>query len=279
MHLTHLRCDAGAVLTAGIDLAAQPANTGLCVVDWNAGCVVRVAVNDPAAGDGELVEIITMAGMARVGIDAPFGWPDDFVEAVATHHAGGGWPEPPAGDAARRLRLRLRRTDLAVAEATGRWPMSVSADRIAVAAMRCSRLQHLVAGVTGPEGVDRTGTTGLLAETYPAASLGAWGQPATGYKGASPDAIDRRTASLAALIERSGLQAADDAMAAMRASDHLFDAFVCALIARAVVEGATAGPPPDDLGAARQEGWIHVLPADWSPPAGPDAAPVVRRER
>jgi hypothetical protein len=253
------------VLTAGIDLAAQPANTGLCVVDWGAGRIMRVAVNDPASGDAELVEIATMDGMARVGIDAPFGWPDDFVEAVAAHHAGAGWPEPPTGDASRRLRLRLRRTDLAVAEATGRWPMSVSSDRIAVAAMRCGRLQHLVAAAAGAPCVDRTGTAGVLAETYPAASLAAWGQAATGYKGASVDATNRRAASIAAVLERTRLHAEPDAVDAMRASDHLFDAFVCAVIARAVVEGVTGGPSPDDLAAARREGWIHVLPATWSP--------------
>jgi hypothetical protein len=255
------------MLTAGIDLAAQPVNTGICLVDWGAGAVAHVAVNDPAAGDLELVGMATGPGVARTGIDAPFGWPDDFVAAVRAHHDGEGWPDPADGDAARRLRLRLRRTDIAVAEATGRWPMSVSADRIAVAAMRCGRLQHLVAGATGSAAVDRTGMTGLLAETYPAASLAAWGLVPTGYKGTSADAVARRSASLETVFARTRLVADEHAVSSLRASDHLFDALLCAVIARAIVDGATVGPPPGDLEAARREGWIHVLPADWSPSA------------
>jgi hypothetical protein len=254
------------VLTAGIDLAAQPANTGICVIDWEARRVVRAVANDPGLGDDELVAVITDPAVERTGVDAPFGWPDEFVAAVRAHHDGAGWPEPEAGTSADpRQRMRLRRTDLVVAAETGRWPMSVSADRIAVAAMRCARLQWLVAGVAGASAVDRSGVSGRMAETYPAASLAAWALPATGYKGAGAEAVSRRATSLTGVLERTGLTADDEVVVRLAASDHIFDALVCAVVARAILDGATAGPPPDERDVARREGWIHWLPADWSP--------------
>ncbi|MCX4825028.1 DUF429 domain-containing protein [Streptomyces sp. NBC_01142] len=44
--------------------------------------------------------------------------------------------------------------------------------------------------------------------------------------------------------------------------DHL-DALVCALVARAVLVGATLWPrSPDERAAAGQEGWIHLPGTD-----------------
>ena len=40
--------------------------------------------------------------------------------------------------------------------------------------------------------------------------------------------------------------------------DNRLDAFVCALVARAVLTGATTRPSPEQLDAARREGWIHL---------------------
>lgn len=244
--------------TVGIDLAAQPVNTGMCVVDWSARVVAAVAANSTAGGDSELVDIMCEPGVAKVGIDAPFGWPDDFVEAIVAHHAGQHWPHTvDAADHRRRLRLRL--TDTVVAASTGRTPMSVSADRIAVAAMRCALLQQLVVERTGdPTTVDRSGTSGLVAEVYPAAALAVWGMDPTGYKGAGSIAHHRRDVIVDALVDRTGLGVDPTQRAAMTDSDHLLDAFICAVVAAAVADGATAGPTGSDHARARREGWIHV---------------------
>src|SRR5207253_2236918 len=69
--------------------------------------------------------------------------------------------------------LRFRATDFAVHERTGRWPLSVSSDLIAVPALRAARLfgAH-----------DRSGA-GVLVEVYPAAALRIWGFSTRGYKG------------------------------------------------------------------------------------------------
>jgi hypothetical protein len=56
------------VRTLGIDLAAQPANTSVCAIDWGPSAPVlsdlRAGVNDEA-----LLEAISEAD--KVGIDAP----------------------------------------------------------------------------------------------------------------------------------------------------------------------------------------------------------------
>jgi hypothetical protein len=57
----------------------------------------------------------------------------------------------------------------------------------------------------------------------------------------------------------------------MVASDHVLDAFVCALVARAVLDGATTPPSSDDWAVARREGWIHVPDPQWCGPGGRSA--------
>lgn len=250
--------------TVGIDLAAQPANTGWCVVDWAAHRVVEVSVNHSGpevGGDEELVSLVCSAGVGLAGIDTPLGWPDGFVEAIAAHHAGDRWPDDEGDPDGHRRRLRLRRTDALVGVATGRHPMSVSADRIAVAAMRGARLQQLIKERAGRDAVDRSGCSGLVAETYPAAALAVWGLAASGYKGTG--GTSARAELVDALVGRSGLVVTDDQRAAMVGSDHLLDAWVCALVARAVLDGGTTRPGPGDEAVARREGWIHVPDAGW----------------
>ena len=234
--------------TLGIDLAADPKRTGGCEVDWAAG---TVRLLPRPVTDDALVAAALAAD--RIGIDAPLGWPDGFVAAIAAHHQGEDWPvmgtEPPED----RVRLRFRRTDEAL-RADGPWPMSVSTDLIGVVALRAARLQQRLrdAGIE----VDRSGLTGRVAETYPAASLRAWGLPSRGYKGRGGAAA---CSELAAEVGAACGPLAEAVAGALHAcDDHSFDAFVCALLARAVALGRTIGPPPDQLDVARREGWIHI---------------------
>lgn len=119
--------------TLGIDLASQSANTAACQVRWSDGAAVvdlaRVDVDD-----GDLLELARRADV--VGIDCPFGWPEPFVRALALHHDLGSWPGPWNPEA---LRTNLcRRTDHFVIKTAPVRPLSVSADRIAMPAMRCA---------------------------------------------------------------------------------------------------------------------------------------------
>jgi hypothetical protein len=165
------------VLTVGVDLAAEPANTAVARIRWTDSSAevqaVAVGVDDPV-----VVEEITASDKA--GIDCPLGWPRRFVEFVAQHQAGAFVvPAEVAGKDWRR-QLALRETDLVIRSATGLIPFSVAADRIGLAAMRCAGLLARLAAAAAP--VDRSGA-GVVVEVYPAAALKQWGLTYRRYKG------------------------------------------------------------------------------------------------
>jgi hypothetical protein len=151
--------------------------------------------------------------------------------------------------------LRFRETDRQVRAATGRWPLSVSTDLIALPAMRAMALL-LRHGVT-----DRSGD-GRFYEVYPAASLRLWGIESGGHRG--PGAAGRRSRRtlLARLRERFAWL--DCPETAAEAPD-LVDALIASLTARCAAAGTTAPPPPALRTLARVEGWIHLPTAPPSP--------------
>jgi predicted nuclease with RNAse H fold len=217
------------VRTLGIDLASQPKDTGACVVDWTAGQAVgRLA---PGLLDDSALRC-RAAGADVVAIDAPLGWPDEFVAAVTRYHRGEPWP------ASDLLSLRYRLTDRTVASMTGVRPLSVSSDLIGVCAFRAARLRSMFPAV----------------EVYPAGALRVWGLPATGYKGVRGAPV--RSEIVAGLLRRCPWLTVDEA--ALLRRDHDLDALLCALVARAVATGRTHQPPPDAVQVAAREGWIHL---------------------
>lgn len=251
----------------GVDLAAQPETTG-CVVLQPAGANrwEAVELDGPATDD----RLVAAAGDVEViGLDTPLGWPVAFVEAIAAHQGFGTW----TGGVDRRP-LTHRVTDRIVA-ATGQGrPLSVSADRIASPAMRGALLQHRWATeVWGrPEGRDGSGR---LVETYPAASLRAWGVPAAGYKRSGAAAAAGASQVRTGIVEHLGATLAGwldlDAVAVRSvASDHVLDAVLCCLTVVASRAGTTGAPTTGaEVDAARVEGWIHVPTAplaDLGPP-------------
>jgi predicted nuclease with RNAse H fold len=239
------------VRTLGIDLASRPDKTGVCVLRWGEDEAVPERLEVGAADDA----LAALAGdVDAVGIDAPFGWPVDFADLVAGRMAAGPW------STALRDRLRFRRTDAHVRARTGRWPLSVSSDLIAVPAMRCVLLLERL-GVT-----DRSGD-GRVFETYPAAALSRWGLTARGYKGR--DGAAKREALVEALTRAAPwLRLSSAERARCVAEDDALDALVASLLARAAACGLTEPPPPEHRAAARTEGWIHLptgLLADLAP--------------
>ena len=234
--------------TVGVDLSANPAKTAVCELDWSEHWVRLLP---RPASDDEIVAAVASADIA--GFDVPLGWPDDFVAALVAHRDGTGWPPVTAPAPQDRVSLRFRRTDLVVTEAGAR-PLSVSSDRIGVAAMRGARIQALLAdaGVS----VDRSGSQGQVAEVYPAAALRAWGLPYRGYKGAANRAACSDVA--AALASKCGRLTGAIETALGGCDDDDLDAVVCALVAGAVRRGSTTRPSDDDRAAASREGWIHV---------------------
>jgi predicted nuclease with RNAse H fold len=242
------------VRTLGIDLSANPAKTGACDVDWAAGTVVLL---DRPTTDEQLVEAALSADM--VAIDVPLGWPDGFVDALVAHRDGVGWPPITTDPPEDRLPLRYRTTDVMI-RAGGAQPLSVSSDRIGVAAMRGARLQHLLGEANVP--VDRSGQTGRVVEAYPAAALRAWGLTSFGYKGVPNRAVCGQLRT--ELASQCGWLAAAAALCLDGCDDDALDAFVCAIVARAALAGMTTRPPDEHAGVARREGWIHVPTASLS---------------
>lgn len=85
-----------------------------------------------------------------------------------------------------RTELSYRRTDCVVKARTGSWPLSVSADKLGIVAMRCAVLQERFAiEAWSGERQPRDGS-GRLIESYPAAMLKILGLPFRSYKGDSP---------------------------------------------------------------------------------------------
>ena len=129
------------------------------------------------ANDDALLAAVSAAD--KVGIDVPFGWPTDFVAGIAEYTHTGIWPSGIAQPTTAPKYLQFRETDRFVHEKTGRWPLSVSSDRIAIPAMRAAALFSRLA--EQGEIVRRDGS-GKVVEVYPAAALRVWGFNADGYK-------------------------------------------------------------------------------------------------
>ncbi len=232
--------------TLGIDLAAADSNTGLCSIDWGPEGPTLLHL----AGRATNTEILEHAsGATKVGIDAPFGWPEAFVRALSAHHAGRPWQHPTDTDA--RRSLQRRRTDSHVHLRHGLVPLSVSSDRIAAPAMRCAWL-------LGQWGIDDRSGGQRFAEVYPAAALKAWRFSARGYKG-KKGAGARAEIVAGLLADLPSLCASQPRLPELCAEDdNVLDALICALIARAITLDLTEGPQAEDLPAAQVEGWIHV---------------------
>jgi predicted nuclease with RNAse H fold len=240
------------VRTVGIDLAAQPANTSACTVEWGPG---RPILSQLRSGLDDEALLEAIGGADKVAIDAPFGWPDDFVEAVTAHRNRAGWPGSGEDQDLYRFQLSFRATDRRLIEHGSRRPLSVSTDLIGVVAMRCAYLLDRLAAYGEP--VDRAGS-GKVIEAYPAPALSTWGLSAVGYK--SRAGAPRLLELLSSLEEGLGGIEMTVSQRELAGSDHnCFDALVCSLVARAAAQGLTQPPEPgNEADRATREGWIHL---------------------
>ncbi len=227
-----------AVITLGIDMSSQKKGTASCTVSWETD---RAIAAPPCLGcDDELLSE-KIAKAHAVGIDAPFGWPADFTAAV------GAW-NFDAWNNDLRIRLCFRETDRVVYETVGRWPLSVSTDRIALPAMRTFALlvRH---GVT-----DRSGDKKFY-EVYPAGSLNQWELTSRGYKKDTLDHKQARENIIDGLREKMPWLVVPDAYAT---TGHGLDALIASLTVRAAAQSRTLRATPEQAPRARLEGWIHL---------------------
>ncbi|WP_432507523.1 DUF429 domain-containing protein [Kineococcus arenarius] len=238
------------MITAGVDLATQPAKTGLAVIEWLPGRARLVQLR-LGATDQEIVEVALTAD--KVGIDCPLGWPDDFIDFITAHAAGR--LDLRAGESGDEMRRRLayRHTDRVLRQA-GSSPLSVAADRIGLTAMRVAVILEHLAAAGAP--VDRSGV-GVVAEVYPAASLKRWGLPHRQYK--REGNRQARAELVAALRRQVPWLDFSEHVPLCESSDDALDAVLAALTARAAALGRCELPPELEVPRARREGWI-LLP-------------------
>jgi hypothetical protein len=118
--------------------------------------------------------------------------------------------------------------------------------------------QDVAALANGSRKIDRAGRE-LVVEAYPAAALRQWGINPRGYKGKEQQT--RRHGLLAELLQRSGPYLALDRKQheLLVASDHVLDALLCALIARAALVDLLVEIPSGLRELAALEGWIAIL--------------------
>jgi hypothetical protein len=187
-----------------------------------------------------------------IGIDAPFGWPQPFVDFVG--RAPENSPRLGPWDEILRKQLSYRLTDHRVREDLRLVPLAVAADKIALPAMRC-------AGLLADLGViDRSGVNGVF-EVYPASALKAWGFPFREYKGSKAIAKEvLNTLFTKVCSSCSWLWFLDEADRFRCAQDEdVFDALIASLVARAAALGRTIRPRnSEEENLARIEGWIAV---------------------
>lgn len=250
--------------TLGIDLASQHQETAACIIDWENKQLVPVGsvLGADKLNDAALLALMRDDRVSKVAIDAPFGWPLAFVDALVTFRDRIDWPGLDAPE------VHFRTTELHVQTSTGQRPMSAAMTNLAWPTVRCARLLSalMMEGID----VDRRGG-GQVAEVYPAAGLLRWQlSPARSledpgsYKGPKADRRARRVLLVAALTQALDgtlkLSAADTARC--EDDDDDLDALICALLARAIELGHCDPIPRGLHWVATREGWIHLPTQD-----------------
>lgn len=242
--------------TLGIDLSSQPKDTAVCLINWPTDSgEAKIERWKTGWTDDELVEFIEDSAAEKIGIDAPFGWPIEYVTALAAYRDFGIWP------VADEKTLRFRATERNLGAG-----LSPSLDNLVWTTLRCARLLDRCA-TDAAIGVERTGE-GRFVEVYPAAALKRWGlSPASsgspgGYKKDDPASIARRQKLVADLARelQPVLDLPEDFVSACgeKAGDHLVDALVSSLSARAMAANRCDPIPPGAQHRAEREGWIRV---------------------
>jgi hypothetical protein len=250
----------------GIDLAARAKKTYACALDGH-----EDALSAELFGECDDERLLALAeGRAKIAIDAPFGWPREFIDALNAHRRFQAWPAPDDGAPETfRAALSFRVTDRVVMHT--RRPLSVSTDKLGVTAMRCAYLLHRWSAAG--EAVDRTGR-GQLVEVYPAGALVRWGLAGSGYKGSDKAALGALVSRVTTELPQLELSAADRHLCAT--VDDAFDALIAALVARAALLGLTDPPPQHRREQAAEEGWIHLPLRGSLPLLSRTRAPFVR---
>ena len=235
-------------LVVGIDFAAQPANTWAAVGRSEGAHLVVTEIVHPIKDEDVVFQI--ESGPAVVAIDIPFGWPEAFVSFVSQHHY------KKSATEADTPAFSYRRTDQFVRAKTRKTPLSVSTDKIGIAARR---MACLISRLRRCEIVpfSSNGSRTKVIEVYPAATLAAFGLSEPGYSSRLAQKRDSSAAARRRLISELsnlGLRTTDAVKASCENSGDALDAAICAFTAHLYLSGSTWAVPDDEV--IRREGWI-----------------------
>jgi len=241
-------------ITLGIDLAAAPERTAACAVTWDGDTAVAEVLPGPH-DDQHLIGLMSRR-WDKIGIDAPLGWPEPFLDALTAHRKLEPWPGRGVDATEHRKQLKYRLTDHVIIERGERAPLSVSTDLIGVVALRAAGLLDQYARAAKRKPVRRDGL-GVVAEVYPAAALRRWLPDArASYKGRDHEPLRVLVAGVADAVP---IKFAGDSYERCTTDHNSFDALVCALVARAVGQRQTRRARSGaEIRHAATEGWIHV---------------------
>ena len=236
------------MLIAGLDLAAEPKASALAVIDWNEQHAELVSL-ELGVSDARVVS--AASDFAKLGIDCALGWPVSFTEFLNSL-TGELSSEAFSADKDFRRNLAYRETDRNLHSLTGRWPLSVSTDRLGLTAIRAAGILSQLS--SEGYGLDRSGS-GLVVEVYPGATLRAWGFATAGYR----DSAEVRFGLLGVLRERAPwFKLPDELLKMAGESCDSFDAIFAALAARAAHLGRYHKPSASQLKLAKSEGWMAL---------------------
>ncbi len=236
------------MLIAGLDLAAEPKGTALAVIDWSGSGAELVSLT---LGIADEAIIDSVADCEKFGIDCALGWPVQFVVFLTQHASIDGQAPEFDGGIEWRRRMAYRETDRHVREVTGRWPLSVSTDRLGMTAMRCAGLLSKLQ--SSGETIDRSGA-GKVVEIYPGATLRLWGFDTSGYRASA----DRRSDLLGELQARAPWLNLRNHSDLMIESCDAFDSVMAALATRSAQLGQYEKPNESQLKQAQVEGWVAL---------------------
>lgn len=235
------------MLTAGVDLAAEPKGTALAIIQWKDRIATLVDLQ-LGVKDESIVEASKL--VEKLGIDCALGWPIEFLEFL-NNHADLSSEVIPDGGMDWRRKVSFRESDRNVRAITGRWPLSVSTDRLGLTAMRCAGLQARIKQ-SGTK-VDRAGY-GKIVEIYPGATLRLWGFDTAGYR-TSREAREELLVSIEYKAPWLNLETYRELMLD---STDAFDAVIASLATRAAALGLYTKPSHQQLEIAQVEGWIAL---------------------
>jgi hypothetical protein len=234
------------MLTSGIDLSAEAKGTALAIIEWADS---RAKVIQLELGVTDETIIAHSLESSKIGIDCALGWPIEFVDFVVEHSALN--PNQIDGGIDWRRKLAYRDTDRVVREITGRWPLSVSTDRLGLTAMRCAGLLSKMQ--QSAINTDRSGA-GTVVEIYPGATLRLWGFDTNTYRSSS----SKRHELLGELLSQAPWLEIGSVSKMMVESCDAFDAVIASLAARSAALGFYQKPDVNQIPRARIEGWVAL---------------------